>query len=74
MFPFIFSVGEVCDSTQIYILNNTRDLAPDGEQGQICVSGLPLALGYVNKKAKSDNSFQVNPYNNSGSKCLKSKN
>ena len=50
------------DNSKIYILTATRELAPDGEQGQVCISGLPLGLGYVGRKSKQDNAFIVNPY------------
>jgi hypothetical protein len=62
---YVFT-GEIIDNTKIYIMTPTRELAADGEQGQICVSGFPLAMGYVNKRGRNDNSFTVNPFNKDG--------
>jgi hypothetical protein len=62
---FVFT-GEIIDNTKIYMMNPIREPSIDGEQGQICVSGFALGMGYINRKGRFDSSFTVNPYNNEG--------
>ena len=47
--PSLPSIGKPIDHTEIFILDEDGNLLPDGEPGEICVSGSPLSPGYLNQ-------------------------
>lgn len=56
------SLGSVLDNVKIYIVDNNMNLVPDGSQGEICVSGDCLAMGYVGGGSDDLNQFIKNPF------------
>jgi amino acid adenylation domain-containing protein len=56
-------VGFPCRNTEILILNNQNQLARVEEQGEICVRGSSLALGYYNNPERTAKGFVQNPLN-----------
>jgi len=58
-------IGFPCRNTDILILNEKDMLAADGEEGELCVRGSSLALGYYNNPEKTVASFVQNPLNHS---------
>jgi len=54
-------IGFPCHNSGILILNNEDRAAKVGEQGELCVRGSSLALGYWNDDEKSRQSFTQNP-------------
>ncbi|XP_067141477.1 beta-alanyl-bioamine nonribosomal peptide synthetase ebony isoform X1 [Centruroides vittatus] len=54
----VVSIGRPIDNTAIYVLNENQDLVKHGDYGEICVSGLNVALGY---KGISSEKFVSNP-------------
>lgn len=54
-------VGFPCRNTDILILNEQNQLAKTGEQGEICVRGSSLALGYWNNPERTAKGFVQNP-------------
>ncbi len=56
-------VGFPCRNTDILILNDQNRLAEVGEQGEICVRGSSLALGYWNNPERTAKGFVQNPLN-----------
>ena len=58
-------IGKPCNNSDILILKNNDNLAKDGEQGELCVRGSSLALGYFNNQEQTDKVFVQNPLNNS---------
>ena len=56
-------VGFPCRNTDILILNEQNQLAPENEQGEICVRGSSLALGYYNNAERTAKGFVQNPLN-----------
>jgi len=56
-------VGFPCRNTDILILNEQNQLAKVDEQGEICVRGSSLALGYWNNPERTAKAFVQNPLN-----------
>lgn len=44
------TLGTVLDNVKIYLMDDNLKLVPDGSQGEICISGDCLAMGYVGGK------------------------
>ena len=49
--PLLPHIGFPIANTDIYILDETRNLLPDGETGELAIAGISLAAGYLNKPA-----------------------
>lgn len=58
-------IGHPCRNTDILILNDRNELAADGEEGELCVRGSSLAMGYYNDPEKTGTAFVQNPLNTS---------
>jgi D-alanine--poly(phosphoribitol) ligase subunit 1 len=56
-------VGFPCRNTDILILTEQNQLAKENEQGEICVRGNSLALGYYNNAERTAKGFIQNPLN-----------
>lgn len=56
-------IGIPCQNTDILILNEKGELCDCGEEGELCVRGTSLAMGYYNDPEKTDMSFTQNPLN-----------
>lgn len=54
-------IGQNCRNKQILILNDDDKLVKIGEQGELCVRGTGVALGYYNNKIKTAEAFVQNP-------------
>ena len=52
-------------NTDIIILNEFDELVKDNEEGELCVRGTSLAMGYYNNLEKTDEVFVQNPLNKS---------
>lgn len=56
-------IGFPCRNTDILILAEGDRLAADGEDGELCVRGTSLAMGYYNNPEKTAEAFTQNPLN-----------
>ena len=56
-------IGKPYDNYKVFILNDDLTNTPQGEIGEICVSGPILALGYYNDLERTNKSFVLNPNN-----------
>lgn len=56
-------IGKACKNTDIIILNANNERCRPGEQGELCVRGSSLALGYINDWDKTKAAFIQNPLN-----------
>ncbi len=54
-------IGGPYDNYRVFLLNKDLTKTPDGEIGEICVSGPVLALGYYNDPERTEKSFILNP-------------
>jgi len=55
-------IGKPIDNTQIYVLDQFRNLAPEGAAGEICIGGIGLARGYLNRPVLTNDKFIKNPF------------
>ncbi|MCP4220512.1 MAG: amino acid adenylation domain-containing protein, partial [bacterium] len=57
------SLGKPMDNASVYILDKTgRHLLPIGINGELCISGLGVARGYLNNPELTAEKFIPNPY------------
>ena len=57
-------VGRPFKNTQIILLDENNQVPPVGQQGEICVRGTRLTLGYYCNPEKTSEAFVQNPLNN----------
>ena len=56
-------IGFPCRNTDILILNDKDEIAALNEEGELCVRGTSLAMGYYNNPEKTATAFVQNPLN-----------
>lgn len=56
-------IGIPCRNSDVLVLVDRKRLAKQGEQGELCVRGTSLALGYYNNPEKTKDAFIQNPLN-----------
>ena len=56
-------IGYPRRNTDVLILNAENQLAAQGEEGELCVRGTSLAMGYYNNPQKTEAVFVQNPLN-----------
>lgn len=57
-------IGGPFKNTRILLLNEKNELCKDGEEGEICVVGTSLTIGYYKNFEKTNEVFVQNPLNN----------
>jgi amino acid adenylation domain-containing protein len=62
----VIPVGKAVDNTQLYILNRDMQPVAIGIPGEICVGGIQVGRGYLNRPALTAAGFVPNPFNASG--------
>jgi acyl-coenzyme A synthetase/AMP-(fatty) acid ligase len=65
MVPLKLPIGIACRNTDLLILNDEDKLVEKGEEGELCVRGTSLAMGYYNDPEKTSLAFVQSPLNNS---------
>lgn len=58
-------IGFPCRNTDVLILNEKNEKTKQGEEGELCVRGTSLAMGYYNNPEKTAAAFVQNPLNHS---------
>jgi amino acid adenylation domain-containing protein len=58
-------IGRHCRNKDVLIFNEKNELAAIGEEGELCVRGSSLAMGYYNNPEKTNEAFIQNPLNSS---------
>ena len=58
-------IGFPCRNTDVLILNDKNEIAVVNEEGELCVRGTSLAMGYYNNPEKTAAAFVQNPLNHS---------
>ncbi len=61
----VIPIGHAFPNREILLLSEDGTLAPDGGQGEICVRGTSLTLGYYNDPERTRDAFVQNPLNDS---------
>ena len=56
------SVGRAIHNTALYILDERQQLVPWGAQGELYISGIGVAAGYLGKEALTARHFMPDPY------------
>ena len=56
-------IGKACNNCHILVLKEDNTEAMEGEDGELCVRGSFLAMGYYNNPGKTKESFVQNPLN-----------
>lgn len=57
-------IGKICKNSRVIVLNESDKAVGIGEEGELCVAGAGLALGYYNNSEKTKIAFVQNPLNN----------
>ncbi len=47
--PLLPTIGKEIDNTKNYVLDDNLNLLPDGEVGELCISGINVTYGYLNR-------------------------
>lgn len=59
----VLPIGQAYDNYRVFLIDEHGNESAVGEQGEICVCGPILALGYYNDKKRTDAAFTLNPLN-----------
>jgi non-ribosomal peptide synthetase-like protein len=57
------TIGEPLPGYEVLIVNEFLEEVKAGEEGELCIGGLALARGYVNKPQSTAEKFVINPAN-----------
>ena len=59
----VLPIGRAYDNYRVFLIDEHGNEPAVGEQGEICVCGPILALGYYNDKERTEAAFTLNPLN-----------
>ncbi|MDQ0273893.1 non-ribosomal peptide synthetase, partial [Cytobacillus purgationiresistens] len=60
----IVPIGKPIDNVQLYIVDAYNHLMPMGVTGELCIAGIGLARGYLNRTELTNEKFIDNPFEN----------
>lgn len=55
-------IGKAIQNLEVYLLDPEGNPVQDGEKGEICISGIQVARGYVGNPSLSEKAFVKNPF------------
>jgi len=58
----VIPIGKPIWNTEIYVLDGSSQLVPIGVLGELCISGVGLARGYLNQAQLTSQKFIENPF------------
>ena len=58
----IYNIGRPINNTKLYILDKYAQVVPVGVVGELCISGVGLARGYLNQIELTQGKFIANPF------------
>ena len=56
------TIGGALPNDRVYVLNEQLHLVPPGLPGELCLSGIGLALGYLGRPDLTEERFKANPF------------
>lgn len=56
-------IGKPCRNTDVIILDENNNAVQNGEEGELCIRGSSLAMGYFNNQELTNKAFIQNPLN-----------
>lgn len=59
----VIPIGKPFGNTQIFLLDESGQIAAEGEVGEICIRGAGVTLGYYHNEEQSEHVFTQNPQN-----------
>lgn len=62
-------IGKAIKNNSIYIMDKDRNVVPDGEQGELYLSGINVAHGYLGREDLTKESF-INKYDSLGNRQI----
>lgn len=57
------NIGKPIPTLKVYVMDKNLNLMPYGVEGEMCVAGLGLCKGYLNRPELNETKFVKNPYN-----------
>lgn len=66
----VIVIGKPISNVEVYILDKANGVLPIGSMGEICVSGVQVARGYLNRTDLTSEKFVINPFDKSGKSRL----
>ncbi len=64
------TIGKPIDNMKLYVLDDDLKPRKKGQVGELCISGIGLARGYLNLTKLSDSAFIINPFASAIEKTL----
>ncbi|MEO6731987.1 MAG: amino acid adenylation domain-containing protein [Ferruginibacter sp.] len=61
-------IGKPIDNIQLYVVSDNKQLVPIGVTGELCISGVGIARGYLNRHDLTSEKFINNLFNDSFSR------
>ncbi|WP_270525419.1 amino acid adenylation domain-containing protein [Longibaculum muris] len=59
----VLPIGKACNNCDVFLLDENNQEVTDHSEGELCVRGSFLALGYYNNEEKTKEAFMQNPLN-----------
>ena len=59
-------IGNVANGASVYILDQADNVLPDGFIGEICIGGIRLSKGYLNRPDLTSEKFIADPFRDGG--------
>ncbi|KAA1246432.1 non-ribosomal peptide synthetase/type I polyketide synthase, partial [Aquimarina sp. RZ0] len=56
-------IGKPVANTKLYVLDKQERLLPIGVTGELCIGGVQVARGYLNREELTKEKFIINPFN-----------
>ncbi len=58
----VIPIGKPIDNIELYVVDKYNNLMPVGVQGELCIAGVGLARGYINRPELTAEKFVDNPF------------
>ena len=60
------TIGRAIDNVRLYVLDNENALVPVGVAGELCIGGIQLSNGYLNRETLTSEKFLPDPFKKGG--------